>query len=180
MVSTIGQRVSATAAWTTAATGAIAIVYGVFRDDIPSSIGGAALTVTALLVIALITIRRWIADTSLERRGLAEATQELSTERAKYLTAEAAVQMERQRTLRDAAADRVRGTAALNVEREAMHDAFEEQRAELVCRTIEATVKAVRSGTFDVSTPARVKGVVTQLFPQQQPERARERDHGAR
>ena len=181
-MSTYGRRVSATTAWTTAAIGATVIVYGVLKEDIPSSIGGAALPVPAVLAIALTSIRRWIADTSLERRGLAAATQELSTERAKYFAAKATLQTERQRILRDAAASRASAAAALKVEREAMHDAFEDQRAELVCRTIEATVKAIRSGTFDVSTPAPAKGVVTQLFPQQQPEpeRARERDRGAR
>lgn len=176
---TAGTKATATAAAAVMAGGIAVILYGVIRDDLSRSLGGACLTMTALTLIALIAIRKWTTDTGEERRILAAAQRETQSERTRYIAAQAALENELNRLIRDAAADRARGHVALNSEREAIHQQFEEKRAQLVCDTLAIAVGLVRGTTDD---HARAENNVVIQFPTQQPEqtgeRERSREHG--
>lgn len=168
-----GTRATAVTAAVALTTGLAAILYGVVRNETARALGGVALITIALTLIALVAIRRWVTDTRDEQRQLAQATREAQDERAKYIAAQAALENERQRLMRDAAADRARNTAALRAEREAMRQEFEEERAKLVCETLETAVQLVR-GMVD-QEPKQQSDVVIQ-FPTQEPDHSPERE----
>jgi hypothetical protein len=161
------------------AVGILAILYGVTRNDLPRSLGGACMVVAALAIVSLATIKRWINDVESERGRLGEATHTAQTEAAKYFAAQAGLAAEKARMLRDAEVSRAALAARLKVEREALQDEFEEQRNALIDSTFEKAVLLERSGALKAQQePVHERAVVTQLFPHQQPERVR--DRGAR
>lgn len=174
---TAGARTTAVAAATVLAAGITVILYGIARNDLARSLGGACLSITALTLIALVAIRRWVTDTEAERARLAEDSREAQNEKTRAIAAQAALEMERQRLARDAAADRARTAAILRAEREAMRDQFEEQRAKLASDAFATGVRMERSGALEPESE-HDRAQVIGLFPQQERERAR--DAGAR
>lgn len=147
--------------------------YGVITNDPARSLAGTCLTVTALVVIALITIRRWVTDTHTERARLANAVRAADEDRARAVAAHAAVEAERNRVVRDARAERARNAQTLAAERDAMQTEFDAQRAQIAAVALEQAV-ALLKGKIGAQAPSRERSRVLP-FPQQS-ERARARD----
>lgn len=160
--------------------GLTAILYGMARDDLPRAIGGLALTVTALTIIGLLVIRRWVTDTRDERRFLAATQRQAEAERATYVAAKAALVSEQGRLLQDVAAERAALTARLATEREAMQEEFDRARGEISADAMEQLASWITGGK--VRPPDRPKNNLIR-FPKQQPEthpqQERSREHGA-
>jgi succinate dehydrogenase/fumarate reductase flavoprotein subunit len=169
---TAGNRTTVTAAAVVLVTGLAAILYGVMRGDPAHSTAGVGLTATALTLVALTSIRRWVTNTTDERRQLADATQAARDERDGYFAAKAVLENDQQRLMRAAAADRAHAAATLIVERGKMAAEFEEKRAALVCETLAAYDDLMRS---QKQKPPERSSVIP--FPIQQPERERSRGH---
>lgn len=173
---TAGTRTTAVTSAVVLTTGLTAILYGVARGDLTRSLGGACLAMTALTALTLIAIRRWVTDTSQERKTLAAATREAHAERNRYFAAQAALENEQGRLNQDMATARARIAASLITEREAMRREFDEERAKLVCEAMETAVRMMRA-----KKPAARGDVIP--FPAQQqdcspvPERERSRGH---
>lgn len=174
---TAKAKVTAVAGWAALAAGTTFLAYSLVQGHTAHALAGVCLTTTSLTLLALVTIRRWIVTTAQERKRLADAIREVEAEKAKYITSQAALEMERQRIVRDADAERAALSAQAIAERQALHDEFDEKRAELVCKTLEASAKLLRRLDAE-PLEAHEHAAVTPLFPDQQPERARER--GAR
>ncbi|WP_141724702.1 hypothetical protein [Streptomyces niveus] len=155
------------------------VLYGVAVNDLSRALGGACLTMTTLTLIALVAIRRWTTNTDNERRRLADATREADNERMRYMAGLAALELERQRVQRDADADREHTAARLKVERAAMRDQFEADRAVLICESLDTAFHLVRSGAFEGPITTRRGTVIG--FPAPITQRAQEtsRDRGA-
>lgn len=156
------------------AGGLSVIVYGIIRNDPARSLGGACLAITALTLISLTVLRRWIVDTSDERRILDAARRHAEAERSRYFAAQAALENEQGRLNRDMAAERLSLAVRLQVERETMAADFEEKRATLISETMEATVRMVHGGKL---APKRLPSCNLIQFPEQQ-SRERERSRG--
>jgi hypothetical protein len=149
-------------------------LHAVARHDPAQALGGLLLAGLALTLIALFFIHHWFTNTSQERRELAERTRAAEDERNRYVSLKAALENEQGRLARDIAAERAGLTVRLAAEREALRSEFEERRASLIAETMEATVRMFRNGMFAPQTA--VKGNLIP-FPQQQPDRERERGH---
>jgi hypothetical protein len=158
------------------------LLYGIWRDDTARSIGGACLVVTALILVALVLIRRWIVDTSNERRALADEQRQASEAHHRYIASQAALENEQARLNRDMATERHRIAAQLIAEREAMRDEFEEQKAALVAETMEVTVRMFHNGKLAPEDAPRKNNLIQfpKELPTQAPSRQRERsrEHG--
>lgn len=156
------------------------VLYGVAVNDLSRSLGGACLTMTALTLIALISIRRWITNTADERRRLADATREADAERMRCTAVRAALELERQRVERDAEAAAEHMAARLAAERAAMWDQFEADRAALICESLDTAMRLVLSGKLDGSAGTTGRGTVIG-FPMPVHQRASDssRDRGA-
>lgn len=142
------------------------VLLGVTLDDIARCLGGAVVIMTAAILLFLTQVRRWTTDTQAERNRLADATREARAEHMRYVAAQAALTIERQRIHRDAAAEREHNAARLAAERKAMRDLFEDERETLICKTMESTVNLVRAGLLD-DKPAPAHAKVIGLFPSQ-------------
>ncbi|MFF9690288.1 hypothetical protein [Streptomyces sp. NPDC014623] len=143
-----GSRATAAGAALITSAGLSVVIYGIIADDLPRTIGGAIFTMTALTLIALVLIRRWVTRADGERSRLGDAVRDADTERMRYVAAQAALEVERGRLQRDIAAERQRMTATLDAERATLTERFEEDRAKLVCETIENTFHMFRDGKF--------------------------------
>lgn len=159
-----------------------ALLYGILHDDTARSIGGACLIMTALILTSLVAIRRWIVDTSEERRALADAQREARDEHHRYIASQAALENEQARLNRDMAIERQRIAAQLIAEREALRDEFEERKAALVAETMEATFLMIKGGKFAPEEEPRQNNLIQ--FPEKlptqgpAPSRERSREHG--
>ena len=165
---TTSHRTTTATAAVVMASGLAAILYGVVRGDPARSIAGVGLTMIALTLIALTAIRRWVTNTSDERRRLAAAIRAADDERTKCFADRAALENERQRILIDAATDRARSASALIAEREKLAAEFEEKRAALICETLTTVAGLLHS---QKKQPQRGSIIP---FPAQQPVRAPE------
>jgi hypothetical protein len=180
---TSGSRATIVAATAAMLGGLPVLLYGIWRDDTARSIGGACLVVTALILVALVLIRRWIVDTSNERRILAAAQRQASEEHTRYIALQAALENEQGRLNRDMNTERQRIAAQLIAEREAMRDEFEERKAELIAETMETTFLMIKGGKFAPKEEAPQQGNLIQ-FPKELPRQAhpaspeRERSRG--
>lgn len=177
-----GRRATTTIAALLLAAGTTTVLYGVVRDDLARSISGACLLMTGLALIILVSVRRWTSDTQAERLRLSDATREADAERMRYVAAQAALEVERQRVQRDAAAERHQLTARLHAERVAMRDTYEDERARLIAESFETAVQLVRAGVLDepkgghTANHAKVIGLFpTPEMPGAEQHRARER-----
>ncbi|MZF56883.1 hypothetical protein GTX53_24145 [Streptomyces sp. SID5594] len=155
------SRATAAGAALITSAGLAIVLYGIITENLERTVGGAIFTMTALTLIALVLIRRWVTNTTAERQRLSDATREKDTERMRYLAAQAALEVERGRLRRDARTEREHLTARLAAERAAMSAQFEDQRAELVCKTMETTVQLYRDGHFDPGAPAPYAQVIS-------------------
>lgn len=159
--------------------GLVVVLHGTLRGNLAHTVGGTCLTLVALTAIALILIRRWIVDTSEERRILAASQREAQNQKSTYIAAQAAMEVEQGRLTRDRAMQLRADAARLDAEREAMAAEFEEKRATLSSEAMEATFRMILGRKLD--GPASVESKVIQFphqHPQHQPERARSREHG--
>lgn len=170
-----GTRATATAAGTVLLGGLALTLYGIIRDDFTPALGGTCLTVTALTVTTLVIIRRWIIDTSNERRALAEAERRAQDEYATYIALKAALLNEQGRLRQDISAEAAALTERLAVERRQTEAEFEERRAALISETMEATVLMIRGNKFAPTACGTGKLIP---FPKQEPHRQQAREHG--
>lgn len=176
---TSGTRTTTGAGAAVMLAGLAANLHGILRSNPAHSLGGGALAVFGLAVIALGLIHQWVADTSDERRILAAIQREAQTRKDTYLAAKAALENEQGRLNRDMAAERARIAAALVAERAKMEREFEEKRAELASEAFRTGAEMERSGAL--KPQQRQQGKVIQFadhHPAQAPERERERSRG--
>jgi hypothetical protein len=177
----VGNQVTATTGGKRNATGAAAtaaaviltagfsiIVTGIVQDDPAKAVCGACVAITALTCVALLIDRRCITDTTAERARLADATREAREERVRYVANLSALDAERTRVRRDAAAAASRQRAQLNAERERMLDEFERERERITCEAFQTGVLMERSGILTEPEPAPV----AHLYPLPQRERS--------
>lgn len=151
---------------------------GIARDQASQSLSGVGAVMTALTMIALLVIHKWVTDTRAERSLLAAAQREAQEEWARCTAAQAALASERTRMRRDLDAEQAALLERARVERAALEAEFEDQRASLICETMEATVRMFHNGKF--APNARCGGTLIH-FPLQQAkeqERSRSREHG--
>lgn len=177
---TAGHRATAVGAALVVSAGLASVTYGIAANDLPSAVGGAIFAVCALTLIALVVIRRWVTDTTAERRRLDDAVRAADDDRMRYTAALAGVEVERSRLRRDAAAAEHQLAARLNAERAALDEQFEEARAQLIVDTTVATLELVERGFPNISAAdlgARIIGFPTagQRTPADEPARG----HGA-
>ncbi|MEU0991078.1 hypothetical protein [Streptomyces sp. NPDC005953] len=165
-----GARTGIATSFTALMISAALLTHGATIDSLPTCLAGLALTLVALTSLVLIFVRHWTSDTRAERARLGEATRDASAVSARYLAAQAALDSERQRLLRDTAAERERCKAQLEAERAALLQEFEESRARIACEAFEAAVVIWRKGIPKEAQHAKVIG-----FPTQERERERER-----
>lgn len=154
------------------------VLIGIVRNDPARAAGGSCLTITALTLIALVVIRRWITDTSAERTRHLDAARAAHDERIRYIAAQAALSSERTRMRRDSAAETARLKTQLAAEREALQDQFDAERGRLICESFKAGVLMQESGVLDAPS-ANETGVIQ--FPRSAhvgvPAQARTREH---
>lgn len=176
---TNGTKVTAGTAAVAMAGGLTVVLHGTLRANLAHTVGGTCITLVALTVIALILIRRWIVDTSEERRMLAAAQRQAQAERSRYFAAQAAMEVEQGRLTRDRAIEQRADAARLKAERDAMAAEFENKRGELIAETMRATFQMIHSGKL--APEHHRQSTVIQFpkqHPQHQPERERSREHG--
>jgi hypothetical protein len=173
-----GRQATGTAAL--AAVGGLALtVHGLTGDRPLCSFSGVTLVMVALTAIILIVIRKWVTDTSDERRLLAASQREAQAERGRYLAAKAALVNEQARMSKDIAAERAALTARLKSEREAMQAEFDAALGEVSADAMNIAMSWVHGGKF--APPQPQQGNLIQFphqQPQGQPQRERSREHG--
>lgn len=173
------QKTAAAGAVTASLVGTALIANGLHHQLPAHALAGVAACMVGLTLVILITVRRWITATGAERARLAADQAAAQEEKATYLAAKAALENEQQRLHRDLTAERVALAKRVKVEREAMRREFEENRAQLVSETMEATFRMIHEGKF---APEERKRSTVIAFPRQHPEaeqeRTRERGHG--
>jgi hypothetical protein len=155
------------------------LLHGIAFDDLPRAVGGLGINLVGDTAIVLFMIRAWVTDTNAQRRELMEAQHLALAQRDRYFAAQAALECERSRITRDAAAERAADAARLQAEREALHAEFEERRAALIAETMETTILMLRSGklTEGEQSAGKLIPFPAQLLPHQT-EQARSREHG--
>lgn len=152
MDQTAGSRAAAAGAALIPSAGLSTVVYGIVTENLERTVGGAIFTMTALTLIALVLIRRWITNAATERQRHDDAVRAADTERMRYVAAQAALEVERGRYRRDIASEHQRMTATLEAKRAALCERFEEERNKLICDTVESTVELVRDGLLNPTT----------------------------
>jgi hypothetical protein len=170
-----GTRATATTAGTVLLGGLSLTLYGIVRDDTAHALGGTSITVTALTVITLLVIRRWVVDTRDERRRLAKSERRTQDEYASYIALKAALEVEQGRLRQDISAEHAALSERLTVEHAKMETDFEEAKAALIAETMEATLRMFDGGKFAPTATGAGKLIP---FPQQEPQRQRAREHG--
>ncbi|KMS79061.1 hypothetical protein ACH49_13445 [Streptomyces leeuwenhoekii] len=174
-----GARATAIAAAATMLGGLSVLLHGIVHSNTAHAIGGGGLTIVALMTVSMLLLRRWIVDTRTERQALADAQRQAEAERARYFAAQAALENEHARLARDMARERASISATLMKEREAMRAEFEDERATLVCETMEATVLMFHGGRFAPETPKQSNLIrFPKELPAQTPAADRSREHG--
>lgn len=189
-----GAQLTAAAGTALLIGGVSVVAYGIYRDDLTRSTGGAFLAIAALTLLALVAIRRWIVDTRDERRILAASQREAVGERARYQAAQAALENEQGRLYRDLAADRAALNAQIAAERDALHAKvaaereameaeFERARGEISADAMDNMMSWITGGKL--RPPERPKDNLIR-FPGQaqdqaepQASRERSREHGS-
>lgn len=152
-----------------AAAGAALLTGGV-------STGVHGLTPAGLTLIALVALRKWIADTSIERRDLAQARRAADVEHHTYIAARADLESEMTRLNRDMNAERRRIAAAHIAERAAMLAEFEERKLQVEGEAFRLGAQMERAGMLKPDEPVRPANLIQ--FPQPEHAPARERSRG--
>lgn len=146
-------------------------------DATRNTAAAGAVVLLAGVSVTLVVIRRWIVDTTNERRILAAAQRQAEGERSRYFAARAALENEQCRLNRDMNAERQAIAVRLKAERGALQSEFEKGRSALIAETIESTVLMLSSGK---PAPGQKPGNLIPFPSQQQdpaPERERSREH---
>jgi hypothetical protein len=177
---TSGARVTAAAAATAMLGGLSVLLHGITYSDPARAIGGGCLSIVGLMAVSMILLHRWIVDTRDERQALAAAHRAADAERSRYVAAQAALENEQARLITAMNAERRRIATALIAEREALRQEFEEQRATLVCETMEATVMMFRDGKFAPAAAPQRSNLIRfpKEMPKQPPTDEQERSRG--
>ncbi len=153
-MSLTGSMQTMAAAGAALLAGGLAVgVRGVIHSDVPCSLGGSSLIFVGLFFIALVAIRRWICDTGIERRDLAQARREADGEHHTYIAARADLESEMTRLNRDMNAERRAIAATLIVERQAALAEFEKNRLQITTEAFRAGVEMERAGMFKPDEP---------------------------
>jgi hypothetical protein len=179
---TVSARSANIAAAASLITGLGIAGYGTLTDDLARTVAGSCLLTIALLLAALLSIRGWIIDTQSEREALARAISNADDERVRYVAGLAALEMERQRVLRDGAIEREQNLAHLKAARAALREQFEEERTRLICESLETAVKLIAGGLLeDRPEPAGHAKIISMPAPTRQREAQQDdvRDGGA-
>ena len=165
-----------TAAGVILAVGVSLVVLGLQRASTPETLAGVVICISAQMLACMRVIYRWVRDTRAERASLLASQQHHDTEAAKYSAGLLAIAKEQDRTRRELLDGARRLDQAIKVQRAALHNEFEEKRAELVSQAMETAIRLYRAGAFDEAPRERV--IVP--FPAQPAdyERARERERG--
>jgi len=169
--------VAATAAGILTAGFAVVIRSAALHNP-AGSIGGACLIMTGLTLMILIFVRRWVCETSAERRALAQAQRDAQDERSRYIALKAALEGEHGRLVRDVAAERAGIAATLRADRAKLEAEFRENRATELSEAFRTGVEMERAGMLKRRQPQR-GNLLT--FPGRQPETQmpeRSREHG--
>ncbi|NDZ63620.1 hypothetical protein [Streptomyces cyaneofuscatus] len=160
------SRATAAGAALITSAGLAIVLYGIITENLERTVGGAIFTMTALTLIALVLIRRWVTNTTAERQRLSDATRERDTEHMRYLAAQAALEVERGRLRRDAIVEREQLAARLAAEQASMRAQFEEERNQLTIRTFKATAQMIHDGLLDPGNPGSLARLIE--FPTRQ------------
>lgn len=181
MSPTVGTRITTAAGIALLAAGLALCAHGAVTSHGTNALAGAAVTFTALILIALIKIKRWVTDTNAERRDLARAQCAAEEERRRHVAAQGAMEAEQTRLRRDLNAERAQVAATLTVERAAMEAKFEKERFQIQTDAFKSGVLFERAGMLEPEAP--IVGNLIQ-FPKQAAEaaatqqRERSREHG--
>ncbi|MFD9445015.1 hypothetical protein [Streptomyces sp. NPDC060001] len=171
----MGSMQTMAAAGAALLTGGLSVgIHGVVRGDIPHALGGIALGFTGLFVIALVAIRRWICDTSIERRDLAQARREADAEHHTYIAARADLESEMTRLNRDMNTERRRIATALLADRRALEAEFEDKKLQVEGEAFRLGVRMERAGMLKPDEQPAPPNLIQ--FPKQQPDAAPERE----
>lgn len=167
---------------TTAAAGAALLAgglafsgHGVLSSHASCSMAGIAIIVTALTLITLTVIRKWIGDARDERRDLATARREADAEQRKYFALQAALEGETTRLRRDMALEQAQNAATLITERAAMQAELEEQRLQISTEAFRTGAEMERAGMLKPDAPAVPANLIQ--FPKRAPDREQPRGH---
>jgi hypothetical protein len=175
-MSLTGNTRATVAAGTALLAGGLAFSgHGLIRSHATCSMAGIAIVVTALTLIALAVIRKWIGDARDERRDLATARREADAEQRKYFALQAALEGETTRLRRDMALEQAQNAAALIAEREAMQAQLEEQRLQIATEAFRTGVEMERAGMLKPDAPAIPANLIQ--FPKRTPDHERSRGH---
>ncbi|MFE2323630.1 hypothetical protein ACFXD5_06850 [Streptomyces sp. NPDC059385] len=177
---------AALAAGAALALGAAAVVWGIATDDLARSIGGGSITLTAGTLLALAKIRVWCTDTRAERQRLADLQRLATDERTRLVAAQGALEQERNRVLRDAAAAEQAAAVRLVAAKAAMEEQLEEERAQMAVDSLNTAFKLIKAGLLNPrATRSNVLHLIQQASryqdeePQAQPTRERGVGHPA-
>ncbi|KAB7850200.1 hypothetical protein [Streptomyces mobaraensis] len=125
-------------------------MIGTATSDPARAAGGACLTITALTLLALRLIRTWVTDASDERSRAQQAVQRADEDRVRYVAAQAALEVERDRLRRDTE-DIVQKAEEERIALHAkLHQEFEERRGQLIAETFEAAFRILKAGDLPV------------------------------
>lgn len=149
--------------------------HGLIRSHPSCTVAGVPIVVTALTIIALTVIRKWIGDTREERRDLAAARREADAEQRKYFALQAALEGETTRLRRDMALEQAQNAATLTAEREAMNDQLEEQRLQIATEAFRTGVQMERAGMLKPDAPTAPANLIP--FPKRAADREQPRGH---
>lgn len=171
-----GNAKATTAAGAALLAGGLAFSgHGVISGHAHCSMAGVALVVTALTLMTLAIIRKWIGDARDERRDLATARREADAEQRKYFALQAALEGEMTRLRRDMAIEQAQNAATLSAERAAMQAELEEQRLQIATEAFRTGVEMERAGMLKPEAPAAPPNLIP--FPKRTPDHERSRGH---
>lgn len=151
MKSTARTRGAAATAAVGVAAGIVVAIWGVAGEQPVRSVSGGCLAIISLTICIANCVRIWVSNTTAERILLGQATRDADAERARYIAAQAALELERKRVQRDGERTSARLAAQLAAEREALHRDIEEQRAKIICETLVTTVGLMHDGMMEDS-----------------------------
>lgn len=180
MSPTVNTRTTTAAGVTLVVAGLALCADGVIRDKGTDALAGAALTFTALTVVALSLIHRWMTDTRAERCRLARDEERALEERATFFALKAHNEAEMTRMHRDVIAERARNAAALAAERAEMYAQVEKDRLQIETRAFQTGVLFERAGMLEPEAAPKATNLIPfpKPAPAAEPQQERSREHG--
>ncbi|MFJ4681985.1 hypothetical protein [Streptomyces sp. NPDC088789] len=173
-----GERTTMAGGIALLATGTGIGARGAVTSDVPQSLAGTCLVITALTTIVLTLAHHWVTDTRAERQELARSIGEAEAERRRFVALRGALEAESARSVSDLNEQRTKLAAQLFTERETMRKEFEDRRLQVAGDAFRIGAQMERAGMLKSDDP--VPSNLIRLFPEQapQPERERSRGHG--